>query len=581
MLLKNKCVPKTTSCLISLHIDLSVWNNSSYGLYNFKSKKEEILNQKFCLSSDRVFLCSKTTKDFFFTQENVSNNLDSAFVGFKISLDSNNITKNAISVLKKKENYSGLIWSVVEEKFPSTKRPLKEGDFLRFGKQIVQIQKMQIEKKNEKLKKQVPSFPNLSESHQLRSQSNLMCRICLECETPSRLFEPLLCCCSNSMPAHMDCLINWIESKCIKRLSFGAMIVDHSCYFCDICKQKYPRTVEYKNELIDLLDYQSKYKERFIILDFFSINENTLQQSIVFDLNGKNDIFLNVGRQKESCIFLRDISVSRNHAKFWVYHDRLYVYDCKSKFGTGVGVLDKFILMDNKRHKFMIDKCFLTLKIVNRDEKCAKSSSHNNQYTKNPSASFDLIAEFMNSLMIRDYSSTDPKVTEEPQVQVDQNIVTNQLPANLEESVDKKPSEEKHDSAILHEITPRKINKVREKQSEQKNNLTLNLGDDNELENSSQSNRKRFGKRSALLRKINLIIQEKQISNPSSLFFDPKDSRQIEINDKSDFYFKANKDSDSVALLADNSSLVNYRSESKESCIYDAGFSSQNLFRFE
>ena len=309
------------------------------------------------------------------------------------------------------------------------------------------------------------------------------------------------------------------------------------------------------------------------------LSSEVKQKSVTW-LRNKNDIFLNVGRQKESPIFLRDISVSRNHAKLWVYHDQLFVYDCKSKFGTGVGIFDKFTLMDNKSHKFMIDKCLLTVKMVSRERKCTKSTSHDH-YIIDPCASLDVIADIISQLVISDNVILKPKLTEEPEFQIEPNFVTGPLPANLEVVVEKKKSESKISSAILHEITPQKANQIREIESAQKNHMTLNLCEDNDFENESQSNRKQSVRGSALLRKINLMIKERQSSNPSSVFFDRKPSGNLEPKDQSDFKLNQIKDCDSEGLLAYNSNLFNHRLESKESCIYDPGFSNQSLFRFE
>lgn len=370
----------------------------------------------------------------------------------------------------------------MEAKFPSKKQQIKEGDFVKFGKQVLRVQKIQLNSNKQTTRKigQSSKSQNQSVNNVNNTQSVINCRICLEQESSNRPFEKDLCACSRSMPAHVECLLSWIESKCIKRSENGSLTIDYASYFCDICKQAYPPKINLNEESINILDHQSKFESPFIVFDFFEAENKTIQTSLILSLKDKNNGFIKVGRQKENDIFLKDISVSRNHARFWWIDQQLFLFDQKSKFGTAIAIQDSHTLEPSVTSRFIIDKCLLTIELTDSSKFCGPRKTHED-FCVNPIYEISTFMYYLSQIQIESPKDLEVKIEDEMNLLandpanslefgVERQLQVNQQTVNIE-------GENNPNSFNLGEISSVKNFKSLSTRKQLKNNVTINFGE--------------------------------------------------------------------------------------------------------
>lgn len=284
-------------------------------------------------------------------------------------------------------------WRLADTRFPSTGTELVEGSIIRFGKQVVRVRRIQLGQGSLPWAAQpsegnvggtrpmgangpsVTSFRVASQASAKHNASAATCRICLEPETARKQFEKDLCACSRSMPAHVECLLSWIDSKCVRRGEQGHLVVDYSAYFCDICKQPYPQRIQVGGVARDVLDAHLAACGPSLHLDFFELNSPNIRHTLVLPLTGPERTLV-VGRQKECQIFLKDVSVSRMHAKLRWSSPRLFVSDCLSKFGTAVLVKGPIAFDAASPLQLLSDRSRLTLQLVDPLKYCSTRVAH-------------------------------------------------------------------------------------------------------------------------------------------------------------------------------------------------------------
>lgn len=172
------------------------------------------------------------------------------------------------------------------------------------------------------------------------------CRICYRSE--SDLSDPLItpCKCSGSMAfIHYSCLKKSIDSRTQKTFEQGLKIFIWRDFECEICKEKYPQYLRYKNHFYSLIDMNIDFNE-YVQCDYSLFDDTTKRTFrkglIVFSIQEGEEISL--GRTQSNKIKLKDISVSRNHCLIFRKKNNLYFKDKGSKFGTMIYLQQKLYL---------------------------------------------------------------------------------------------------------------------------------------------------------------------------------------------------------------------------------------------
>ncbi len=157
------------------------------------------------------------------------------------------------------------------------------------------------------------------------------------------------------MPAHVKCLLIWIEKKCQKKKKHKIIHYDFSQLKCDICTTSYPSEIFHKGKKTKIIDIIPKENKDFVILDILNINGG-ISGSVVCTFT-RNSNSITVGRSDKNDMIFKDISVSRGHGQFQWINQKLYVFDKDSKFGT-YDLLEKRIKISKIVNRKLVMDCF-------------------------------------------------------------------------------------------------------------------------------------------------------------------------------------------------------------------------------
>ena len=279
--------------------------------------------------------------------------------------------------------------SKIEEN--ANKYRLHQGDVLRFGRVIIKVKEIKINKNininemitktdldfknnkekilkiskkktepnlhiltlssNRKIKKVKSNFvkdkilqnnkPNLIDiclsNKELMSKMPKTCRICLSEEDPFGYYDdPLVqpCKCSGSMKyIHINCLKQWLNTKsCLKIENnhiFSFFLIKP--VICELCQTKFPDYIQHKGKLYEILDFKSEF-EYYVIIESLTIDKNGYRFIYVISLSQSKK--MKIGRSNDADIIFGDISVSRIHSILTIENKNIYLEDNNSKFGT-------------------------------------------------------------------------------------------------------------------------------------------------------------------------------------------------------------------------------------------------------
>jgi len=184
----------------------------------------------------------------------------------------------------------------------------------------------------------------------LMSKIPKICRICLSEEDPLGYYDdPLVqpCKCSGSMKyIHINCLKQWLNTKsCLKienNRNFSFFLIKP--VICELCQAKFPDCIKHKGKLYEILDFQSEF-EYYLIIESLTIDKNGYRFIYVISLNQNKK--MKIGRSNDADIIFGDISVSRIHSILTIENKSIYLEDNNSKFGTLILVQTPTIKLAN------------------------------------------------------------------------------------------------------------------------------------------------------------------------------------------------------------------------------------------
>lgn len=108
----------------------------------------------------------------------------------------------------------------------------------------------------------------------------------------------------------------------------GTVQYNFEKFYCEVCKEEYPRYVEKNGVEYELLPIERPTGPH-LMLEGISEKANNMMVLQNIPPDG-----IKIGRGHECEIRITDISVSRNHARIDKNGDDYIVFDNKSKFGT-------------------------------------------------------------------------------------------------------------------------------------------------------------------------------------------------------------------------------------------------------
>lgn len=316
----------------------------------------------YILTKNCILYSDIFNQKIFLKNEEIKNNftLSMKKIKFEFDMEENKIFVNYLN--KEKLNYKNYLW---EKKIRKNIKELlkidaKENDCFRIGRYIIKIQKIN-KKEDKKENTPDPLFLEIKKGlneeeieksrksfKSMNSKSNIqICRICLDKETPKNPFERDLCDCSNKNPAHLKCLLIWLQKKCFSKLRNKQIFYyDLTTLKCDICLKTYPKTILYKNKKKKIFEIDMNFEKDFISFQILDIE--TSQEIGIYYIEPEDQEykFFSIGRNERALIKLEDISVSRNHSYLHYNKSNWFLIDRSSKYGTLKKIKDNHVIKD-------------------------------------------------------------------------------------------------------------------------------------------------------------------------------------------------------------------------------------------
>ena len=364
-----------------MNIFIQSWKKKSQELYNYET--EDISAYSFLITNS-VNIYNYKDKIRIQNQNDKFKLYDSSKVS---SIEKNNSDYYYLSNFKNKENYEksffilrNLLKEDKDENEISKKYEINIGDVIKIGCFYIKVKNLVIDNKKITTNQIFMSENNINTNKVSFNVDNFManainkkkiCRVCYEEENESPLISP--CKCSGGLRyIHLKCLQNWIYSQSTNLFvekgedNFN-LIYNIKKVNCELCKEPYPDYIYNSEKKIyyDIFDFIPIEFKSYIVLESIP-NKNKEDQSRIFfilNFDDKNNIIL--GRSHEVDVIINEISISRFHCELSIDREKnaFYIRDLDSKFGTGVLIQNKKILLNDKKLLFIsIGKHILEIK---------------------------------------------------------------------------------------------------------------------------------------------------------------------------------------------------------------------------
>ena len=353
--------PQNTSELIRLHVVVhSILDPNN--LFNFEKLKVSPSTNYF-LGQSRTFLCNPKTYQIYsatnFEQNKFTKSLQIVKIEFGPQGDFVEGISNGML-------HSEGIWTLVDEetsKVPAL--PINNKDVFKFGQQVIRIQlcnPQQTGQLNDNFKSlyshifreydlqdhndfdfvkgfQETEIPNDGDTSVRNSAMSMggnraSCRICLESERPSKPFARNICKCSESMPIHGECLLDYIKAKCKATPCKKYKYYDLTHLACDVCKEQYPPFIEINDEKTPLLKIKYDSQKPFALIEIYKIDSSQIKNIVLLEMSKKSDDRLTIGSHQNSSIQFKNDLISPFHAALTIKSEKLFMFNLDKRYGT-------------------------------------------------------------------------------------------------------------------------------------------------------------------------------------------------------------------------------------------------------
>ena len=223
--------------------------------------------------------------------------------------------------------------------------------------------------KSQKQKKKYKFQQDKEKDKEKNTKNKAICRICYGDDISDE--NPLICpcICKGSMKyIHYECLKNWLNSKIEEDISIDSdnqevevISYNRKDISCELCKEKLPDYVKYKDRYYNISFYKPKFEE-FFVLESMRADKHKAKFIHIISLDKKSSV--NIGRANECELSISELSVSRYHCIIHKDEGDLYLEDNSSKFGTLILIQNNNMIMnDFAPLRVQINKTFIKFKI--------------------------------------------------------------------------------------------------------------------------------------------------------------------------------------------------------------------------
>ena len=367
----------------SYHIKIKKSSLSKKGIFNINlEKKKNEIHKNFILF-ENVKINSNFDKLIFLDfQKNEKFLNKNSFLKIKID------EKKIFSDNKKILDIENDLW-VVPLLENGNKHILKKNDFFKIGKKIIKICYINIDsEKSEILTREntlndensvfLENYQILKKEEKNFEKKNLkndfcknekICRICLDFENLEKKFVKEICKCSEKLPIHYFCLIEWFKKKCKIEKEKKIMNFDFSKLFCDICKEKIEIKNKEKKKYFNFKKNIFGQFENFLIMEIFDI-KGILENIYFIPFEFKNQKFF-LGGYKNKTISFKNV-YSKSIAEIQFFQNNFYLNFLKnnSKYEI-LKRTDEILKIENfENRKFFFGNFFFKICKIKNKKKC-------------------------------------------------------------------------------------------------------------------------------------------------------------------------------------------------------------------
>lgn len=184
-----------------------------------------------------------------------------------------------------------------------------------------------------------------------------VCRICLDIDKPSRPFAREICNCSDSMPVHGDCLLDWIKMKCKPVKSKSYVYYDLAHLACDVCKEQYPPFLPINGVKKPILKLDLHKSSPFALLEIYKIDGIQVKHLVILDMSSKAEERYTIGSSQQCTIQFKSELIKDFHTNLITKGDKLFIFNLDKKLGTLRKVQGR-VPLDNLHMKVLISGKF-------------------------------------------------------------------------------------------------------------------------------------------------------------------------------------------------------------------------------
>lgn len=252
------------------------------------------------------------------------------------------------------------LWMMAGDEFKKSKTTIESGDFLRFGKQIVQLRikpaSMSYEEHLALIHKdiaRVHKVPVERPPVQVRAGTlGRECRFCLENATALNPLLHDLCACTATMPVHPTCLANRLRHITKPQKYRDLLFFDLSCLTCEICKERYPLTIATPIGVRPLLDLSQQLTQHYMTLLILDCHSQKVKSMVLIDLGKKDSLKVTIGKSDANVLRFLHPTVKENHAFLKWKNGVLTLVNTNNDFGSFKRVSGKLSLLDCDENVF-------------------------------------------------------------------------------------------------------------------------------------------------------------------------------------------------------------------------------------
>jgi hypothetical protein len=338
-----------------IHMRIEAGETQSLELFDFNSQDNRVVTND--LIKDNTFLCHDGDNLVY------DQNYDFNKLLYTVKVD-----HHMIELVTSMEN-DKCLWRVLKA---GEMYPLDHGTYIKLGKVKLRLKEV-VEEEKEMTERDMKSnsqhfdlleVKSVSEKSQHSKQSSnqeRVCRICFEstCENGNPLVS--LCKCMGTVKyIHFECLRDWISKNVVRREQNNTLFYSYEEPKCELCRKYYQAEFTYNGKKYSLLDMDHAPNPPYAVFEGIDFEDEARRYSVL--LIGLGDDEISIGRNSNSNVVMKEISVSRNHCSLLYKNKHLFIKDKGSKFGTLIRLDGEVEFSPNQGISLQYESKLLTIK---------------------------------------------------------------------------------------------------------------------------------------------------------------------------------------------------------------------------